>query len=74
MFTAKDAKQIISDDLDERIANAIRNHRGRSGAYLRIYHEDSFSSSIIEELEKRGFKNIVVPDYVTTADVYFEWD
>lgn len=72
MFTANDANIIKDNDLDERIEKEVRNSLGNS-AYLRVYVEDWFSSNIAEELEKRGFKNIMVPYMVLCGDVYFEW-
>jgi hypothetical protein len=62
------------DELDDRIAYAVRNNRSGNGAYLRIYHDDSFRHSIRTELENRGFKNVDVPSFVLKTDVYFEWD
>ena len=73
MFTADDARRGNQDDLDERIERAVRETPGNS-AYLRIYVEDSFCHSIRYELERRGFKNIVVPSIMLKGDVYFEWD
>lgn len=73
-FTADDARRGNADELDGRIAYAVRNNRHRAGAYIRIYHDDSFRYSIAQELEDRGFKNIDVPDITLKGDVYFEWD
>jgi Fe-S cluster assembly iron-binding protein IscA len=72
MFTADDARKVNQDNLDERIQSAVENSSGNS-TYLRVYIEDSFCSSIRNELEKRGFKNIDVPDIILKGDVYFEW-
>ena len=74
MFTAKDARRGNLDELDSRIENAVRGAGGGNSAYLRIYIEDSFRHTIEHELERRGFKNINVPDFVLKGDVYFEWD
>lgn len=72
MYTAQDARQGDEKDLDRRIERAVKGSSGNS-AYLRIYVEDWFAHTIREELEKRGFKNIYVPDFVLKTDVYFEW-
>lgn len=74
MFTARDARRGNIDELDDRIAYAVRNNRQGNGAYLRIYHDDSFRHSIESELERRGFKNIDAPSFCIKTDVYFEWD
>jgi hypothetical protein len=74
MFTADDARKGNADELDERIAYAVRNNRHGNGAYLRIYHDDSFRHNIEYELERRGFKNVDCPSFVLKTDVYFEWD
>lgn len=73
MFTADDARQRDSDDLDERIERSVRERRDGEGAYLRVYIEDPFFHRIRYELEERGFKNIHVPDICLKGDVYFEW-
>ncbi|QIG68126.1 hypothetical protein EVB55_191 [Rhizobium phage RHph_Y68] len=74
MFTADDARRSDQNDLDERIEYAVRNRREGNGAYIRIYHDDSFRHRIVSELEKRGFKNIDAPSFSLKTDVYFEWD
>lgn len=74
MFTARDARRGNIDELDVRIEYAVRNNRQGNGAYLRIYHDDSFRHSIESELERRGFKNIDAPSFCIKTDVYFEWD
>ncbi|BCM87787.1 hypothetical protein [Methylobacterium indicum] len=73
MFTAENARQAQANDLDERIERAVRERRQGNGAYLRIYTEDAFCSTIYEDLVERGFKNIDVPDIILSGDVYFEW-
>jgi hypothetical protein len=73
MFTADMARKGNDDDLDERIAYAVKNFRQGNGAYMRIYHDDSFRFNIVSELMKRGFKNIDAPSLVLKTDVYFEW-
>lgn len=73
MFTAQDANNLVQNDLDERIERAVREYSENSGAYLRIYHDDSFFHNIEEELTRRGFKNINVPDICIKGDVWFEW-
>ncbi|QGZ14043.1 hypothetical protein PP939_gp206 [Rhizobium phage RL38J1] len=74
MFTANDARKGNEDELDERIEYAVRNNRHGNGAYIRIYHDDSFRWNIVGELERRGFKNIDAPSFTLKTDVYFEWD
>ncbi|MGQ4813073.1 hypothetical protein ACCZ74_12335 [Agrobacterium vitis] len=74
MFTANDARRGNEDELDDRIAYAVRNNKHGNGAYIRIYHDDSFRHSIVTELENRGFKNIDAPSFTIKTDVYFEWD
>lgn len=72
MFTADDARAIRLDDLDLRIRNAVKAGVGNS-AYMRITDSDRFN--IKEELEKRGFINVTVPEFfVLSADVYFQWE
>lgn len=74
-FTAHDARMGNDDELDGRIAYAVRNNKqGSSGAYIRIYHDDSFAHRIEQELEARGFKNVVAHSFSIKTDVYFEWD
>jgi hypothetical protein len=74
-FTADNARRGNDDELDGRIAYAVRNNRqGSNGAYMRIYHDDSFASRIELELEARGFKNVDKPSFTIKTDVYFEWD
>ncbi len=73
MYTASHARQGRQDDLDERIEYAVNNHRDGDGAYMRVYHDDSFRFTIESDLEERGFINIRVPDIILCGDVYFEW-
>jgi len=73
MYTADDARKGNMDELDARIERAVREGGGNF-AYLRIYIEDSFVHTIKYELERRGFKNVDVPDIIIKGDVYFEWD
>jgi len=73
MFTAEDAKNYRQDDLDQRIEDAVRGSSGNS-ASIRIYCDDAYWRNIESELERRGFKNIQVPDIILKGDVYFEWD
>lgn len=75
MYTAKDARQTHNNELDRRIEKAVREmDGGRNAAYLRVYVEDPWCHTIEQELTKRGFKNIHVPDIILKGDVYFEWD
>ena len=71
MYTAVDARTADEVDLDRRIKYAVENRAQDGGAYIRIYIEDKFN--ITEELTRRGFINIYVPDIVLKGDVYFEW-
>lgn len=75
MYTANDARRGNYDDLDRRIEDAVRSHdAGPNASYLRIYIEDAFCHTIQEELERRGFKSVRVPDITLKGDVYFEWE
>ena len=74
MYTADDARRGNMDELDDRIKYAVKNFSSGNSASLRIYHDDAFRFHIEEELEKRGFKNIHVPDFMLKGDVYFEWE
>ena len=75
MFTADVARQItVADDLDARIEYSVKERKRNNGAYLRIYDTDTFIHTIKEELEKRGFINVSVPDICLSGDVYFEWE
>jgi hypothetical protein len=68
------ARQGQTDDLDARIEAAVKDRdAGPSASYIRVYVEDWFCRTIGEELEKRGFKNVKVPDICLKGDVYFEW-
>ncbi len=74
MYTADMAEDDGQEDLDRRIRWAVKEQdAGYKAAYLRIYIEDPWFHSIQYELERRGFKNVRVPDIVLKGDVYFEW-
>lgn len=75
MFTAEMAKNLNNQNLDRRIEIEVKNavQNNETNAYLRVYIEDSFAHCIMEELEKRGFHSIQVPDIVLKGDVYFSW-
>ena len=74
MYTAEMARQNDHDNLDLRIEAAVKDSRHEANsASLRVYLEDPFVHTIKEELTKRGFKNIVVPDITLKGDVHFEW-
>ena len=61
-------------DLDKRIRAAVKEQDGGyKAAYLRVYIEDPWVHNIEEELERRGFKDINVPDIIIKGDVYFSW-
>lgn len=73
MYTADQARQHSHNDLDCRIERAVKESFDGRGAYMRFYAQDWFSHTLHQELEKRGFINIAVPDFVIKGDVYFEW-
>lgn len=75
MYTADMAdREDGQSDLDNRIRMAVKEQDGGyRAAYLRVYIEDPWVHQIEYELERRGFKNIKVPDIVLKGDVYFEW-
>lgn len=74
MYTADMARQESQDDLDRRIAMAVRaRDAGPNATYMRVYIEDSWLDNLEHELEIRGFKNIELPDIIIKGDVYFEW-
>lgn len=75
MFTAKDARKTMENDLDERIKYAVENNNYiHNGAYMQVYSEDRWKDIIVQELEKRGFIDIEYdPYFVMSTDVYFKW-
>lgn len=74
MYTADMARQKDTTELDARIEAAVKDRdAGPNASYLRVYIEDWFCRTIGEELERRGFKNVQVPDICLKGDVYFEW-
>lgn len=73
MYTADDARRGNQDELDSRIASAVRNNRDGNGATIRVYHDDAWRYTIEADLLERGFTNISVPDIIICGDVYFEW-
>ncbi len=75
MFTADMARDLRNCDLDARIQKEVTDavNSGRTFAYLRIYSEDWFFNSIEQELLKRGFQGIFVPNITLKGDVYFSW-
>lgn len=73
MFTAADAYEDQSKDLDNQIRLSVKNRNNGNSALLRVWGDDWFASTIKEELEKRGFKNISGEGGVYKWDVYFEW-
>lgn len=72
MFTADDARRGDNNELDRRIREAVQEGEYGTGS-LRVYIEDPWCRTIKEELEKRGFTNVQVPDIHIKGDVYFEW-
>lgn len=75
MFTAEKARELSVDSLDARIEKEVKLaiSLGQTDAYIRVYVEDSFFNSIEEELKKRGFHSIKVPNITLKGDVYFSW-
>lgn len=74
MFTAKDARNISMSYLDERIKDAVINcPKYPNGASMRVYCDDPWLPNLKQELEKRGFINIYIPDIVIKGDVDFYW-
>jgi hypothetical protein len=74
MYTADMANDDGQEDLDNRIRAAVRDQdAGYKAAYLRIYCDDPWRYEIEAELERRGFRDIRVPDIVLKGDVYFTW-
>jgi hypothetical protein len=73
MYTADDARENDQDELDRRIRAAVKDAGGGNSTTMRVYCEDWFLGTIEYELERRGFKNIDVPDIILKGDVYFEW-
>ncbi len=78
MFTADMARdeqaRAAQLELDRRIEAAVNDaRRWGNRATVRVYHDDLFRHSIKEELEKRGFSGVVVPDITLCGDVAFEW-
>lgn len=73
MFTADDARRHNFDDLDARIKAAVKDAGSATCAYMRVYNDDGFLPYLKEELEKRGFHSVDVPDIVIKGDVYFCW-
>lgn len=73
MYTASDAANMQQEDLDRQIKYAVSTRSNGNSAHIRVWSDDWFASTIKEELEKRGFKNISGYDGVHKWDVYFEW-
>jgi hypothetical protein len=78
MYTADMARLNASTSpnvLDERIEAAVieANYIGAKQASIRIYIDDPFKDDIREELKKRGFTVLYVPDICLKGDVDFSW-
>lgn len=78
MYTAEMARSNAEESpnkLDERIAEAVKeaNYKGYTQASVRVYIEDPYLHTIRDELEKRGFTVIHVPDICLKGDVDFSW-
>jgi hypothetical protein len=73
MYTAANARSATQSDLDQRIQEAVAEAGSSRRASMRVYSEDSFSGSIEHELEKRGFTDIYVPNFILKGDVSFSW-
>ena len=46
---------------------------GGTSASIRVNIEDDFCRTIKEELEKRGFHGVYVPEIILKGDVDFSW-
>lgn len=78
MYTADHARGSLTptyDDLDLKIKDAVEEAQrwGASFAELRVSIDDPWFRTIEEELEKRGFHGISVPDICIKGDVTFCW-
>ena len=81
MYTADMARAEIegglnaTDELDQRIEREVRQSQryGGTTASIRVSIEDDFCRTIKEELQKRGFHGIYVPEIVLKGDVDFSW-
>ena len=63
------------DDLDLKIKAAVEEAQrwGASFAEMRVNIDDPWFHTIEEELEKRGFHGIEVPQMCLKGDVTFRW-
>lgn len=78
MYTAQHAREDLADDypeLDARIAQAVAEAKrwGGTTAEIRVSIDDPWFKTIGEELERRGFCCIHVPDMCLKGDVEFSW-
>jgi hypothetical protein len=78
MFTADAARRGEThepDLLDQRIAKAVREAQryDYTCADIRVYCDDPWRWTIKEELERRGFHSIDVPEITICGDVSFSW-
>lgn len=62
-------------ELDRRLREAVFDAQkyGARQASIRVYIDDPFCQTIAEELKKRGFTPIVVPEIILKGDVDFSW-
>lgn len=84
MYTADQARKRSEDteqdndrNLDYVIRDAVEDAQEgfseATSAYMRVYCNDPWLSNLKEELEKRGFFSVNIPDIVIKGDVYFAW-
>lgn len=79
MYTATEARNFAQEhaqnELDERLRKAVSEavYNGFTSSSVRVYREDVFCDTIKEELEKRGFTVMCVPDIILKGDVDFSW-
>lgn len=78
MYTADQARnneEHTESILDARIRREVAEaHRfDCTRASIRVCRDDPFFDNIEEELKKRGFTNIYVPEIIIAGDVDFSW-
>lgn len=72
---ARNGSMYEPNALDTRIKDAVAyaTYHGYTRADIRIYCDDDFKDNIREELEKRGFTVLYVPEITLEGDVDFYW-
>lgn len=78
MYTAEQARsneEYTESLLDSRIRREVAEAQayGATTASIRVNRDDPFFDNIEEELKKRGFTNICVPEIIISGDVDFSW-